>query len=191
MSLRRTLSAVLPGLCLAPSLRADPPAIDLGGGISSLRQLGAHATVGWTRGDLYQAVRLRWSTELLPSALPAEGMADFGFLAGPYWNHSFAFASVSAGISVLTFSERVGPGQPNPDCSDWDFFCPDSIHSERNTWTVGIPVEMLFSLKLWYFGPGLRVWTNANFHRPMLGISGVAFLGGGPTRTRERRRPEE
>ena len=188
--MRLPLSALALALGLASPLRAGSPAVDIGAGVSTQDQFVVHVSAGWTRGDLYQAAKVRFSTEVFPSALPGEHAGDFSFQAGPCWNHSFAFAAVSAGLSVLQFEDRIGPGRPNPDCDDWDFFCPDSIHASKESMAVGLPVEVLFSLKLWYVGLGFRAWGNVNTHRPMAGIGSVLFLGGGPTRTRARRPPD-
>lgn len=194
MSMRATLTPFLAALSLAAvPLRADPPAIDLGAGFSSLQHLSGHLAVGWTSGDLYHAVKFHGSSEFMifPDKLPAESMLSLSFLAGPYVNWSFAFASASAGLSVLEFEDRVGPGRPNPECGSGALFCADSLYDTRETFTIGIPVEILATVKLWYVGWGLRLWANPNLHNPMGGISSVLFLGGGPTRARARRTPED
>jgi hypothetical protein len=179
------LLALLP----AAPLHADFPAIDLGIGSNSLDHLGGHITAGWTQGNLYQAVKLSGSSEFLlfSSVEPAETMQSVGYTAGPVFNHSFVFAAVSAGLSVLRFEDRVGPGRPNPGCDDEDWFGCRTVYDTRESYAAGIPIELLVSLKLWYVGVGLRLWATPNLHVPVAGLSTVLFFGGGPTRAASRR----
>jgi hypothetical protein len=189
----RNLLSILWTLPLAASLRADPPALDLGFGLNSLGHVEGHAALGLPSGDLYQAVKVMGSTEvaIFPEKLPEENMQSFGFIAGTYENRTFAFAAITGGLSVLRFEDRTGPGRPNPDCETHIFFCADSIYRTKETYTIGIPFEVLVSLKLWYVGSGLRIWVTPNLHQTMAGISSVLFIGGGPTRKRARDRDSD
>lgn len=163
------------------------PAIDFGLGGTSMGHFGGHAAIGANYDQMFFAVKLRGSSEfiLFGAREPAETMNEFGFLTGPFWNRTFAYASVGTGISALHFEERTSFGWKNPDCRT-AFFCADSIFRTRTTWTVGVPVELMFTLKLWFIGTGLRVFANANVHDSFVGISSILFLGGGRTRPRHR-----
>ena len=164
------------------------PAIDLGGGANSLGHATVHTAMGVNYDRIFVSARARGSSEfpLFLQKEPAETTIDLGILTGRFWNSTFAYASIGTGLSVLRFKERTSLGRKNPDCNGVGLFCADSTFETRTIWTPGIPIEAMASLKLWYFGVGLRVYGNTNFRQSFGGASAVLFLGGGPTQPKRR-----
>lgn len=154
-----------------------------------MNHFGGHSAIGANYDEMFVAAKVRVTSEfnLFAAQEPAENMGEFGFMTGPFWNRTYAYASVGTGISALRFEERTSFGWKNPNCEN-GFFCADSVFRTRTIWTVGIPVEMVFTLKLWFIGTGIRVFANANVHDSFVGSSAILFLGGGRTRPARRTR---
>lgn len=150
------------------------PILDLGFNLTNLG-FGSRGCIGLEKENYFLGFRMQNTSEfqLFPKKLPLDNTLDFNLLLGVSANNPFGYASWRSGISLIKFDRR----------GDFDHLInthyanPDSVFSQKVSYKIGWPMELLAVLKYHYIGIGFNLFINYNKKEIYYGFGIIGLFG--------------
>lgn len=144
----------------------------VGGYLYTYEEIGIIASAELTINTIVYSASWLWAGEFnLFGPEPLETTAEYSVLIGKKANYRFGYLSASAGLSLINFLRR------GELISQGSGLLGYSVHTEKQSVVIGIPIRGNLVIKLYHFGIGLHLQCNINNVDPTAGAGMVVYLG--------------